>query len=101
MSQVPVWSHNCDHLVDVVVADVAELLPALKELAPIELGCDRSAKAKGMLHPGDHIRLGVTLMGTGEAYWWRSCHGQRGSGQAFWAGLRRVTSAVRRSVRVV
>ncbi len=74
-------STNCrNHSVDIVVADVSELLPGLKELARIELGRDHLAKAKGMLHPGDHVRLGVTLTGTGKAYWWRSCHGQRASG---------------------
>ena len=96
-----VAANRHDHSVDVVVTDVAEVLPGLKELSPIELGRDYSAKAKGMLHPGDHVLLGVTLTGTGEAYWWRSCHGQHTSSQAFWAGLRRVRSAVRRSVRAV
>ncbi len=96
-----VSANRRDHSVDIIVLHVGELLPGLKELSPIELGRDHSAKAKGMLHPGDHIRLGVSLTGTGEAYWWRSCHGQRASGLAFWAMVHAVESAVRHLVCAV
>ena len=64
--EVPLGRHN--HVVYVVVSHVREIMPGLGELDFIKFGLNGLAKAKSVLHPGDHACLGIILSGFSKVY---------------------------------
>jgi hypothetical protein len=70
--EVPLGHNN--RAVYVVISHVRGLMPGLGELDFIKFGLNGSAKAKSVLHPGDHACLGVILSGLSKVYG-HNCHG--------------------------